>query len=101
MKKIILLSMGVAIGFILAHGQSYQSAFTGLSGPYLGQTLPGNTPQVFAPGIISTGKNECQIVVSPDGKELYFSVLETRNNNLTVNCYGTKEVNGFWFQMLI
>ena len=47
---------------------------TGLKGPYLGQTPPGNTPEVFAPGIVSTSGNfEFSIAFSPDGKEIYFT----------------------------
>jgi hypothetical protein len=49
-------------------------AATGLTGPYLGQQTPGNTPQVFAPGIVSTrGGHEFSITFSPDGHQLYFN----------------------------
>jgi Tol biopolymer transport system component len=43
-------------------------------GDYLGQPVPGKIPEVFAPGLISTGLNEFNAVFSPDGKEFYFSV---------------------------
>ena len=47
---------------------------TKLKGPYLGQTPPGLTPIVFAPGIVSTAGNfEFSIAFSPDGKEIYFT----------------------------
>ena len=47
---------------------------TGLIGPYLGQQTPGITPQVFAPGIVSTrGGHEFSLAFSPDGRELYFN----------------------------
>ncbi len=46
----------------------------GLQGPYLGQEPPGETPKVFAPGIVSTaGQNEFCASFSPDGKEFYFN----------------------------
>lgn len=49
-------------------------ASTGLQGPYLGQATPGATPQVFAPGIVSTrGGHEFSCTFSPDGKEFYFN----------------------------
>lgn len=35
-----------------------QDDFPVLSGPYLGQKLPGMTPEVFAPGIISTSDHD-------------------------------------------
>ena len=39
---------------------------------YLDQTLPGITPEVFAPGIVSTANSEGSLVVTLDGKEIYF-----------------------------
>jgi len=47
--------------------------FPNLKGPYLGQTPPGKTPEVFASGIVSTGKDEINAVFCPDGKTFYFS----------------------------
>ncbi|UCH62367.1 MAG: PD40 domain-containing protein [Fidelibacterota bacterium] len=44
-----------------------------LQGPYLGQKAPGNTPQVFAPGIVSTDAHEFSCSFTPDGKEFYFT----------------------------
>ena len=43
-----------------------------LEGPYLGQKTPGLTPEVFAPGIISTKGWEYGVVFAPDMKEVYF-----------------------------
>ncbi|MBO3697257.1 PD40 domain-containing protein [Roseivirga sp. E12] len=43
-----------------------------LEGPYLGQKPPGLTPEVFAPGIISTKGWEMSGVFTPDMKEFYF-----------------------------
>jgi len=49
-------------------------AFPELRGPYLGQKLPGMEPEVFAPGIVSTGLATRDVAMTPDGEELYFSV---------------------------
>jgi hypothetical protein len=47
--------------------------FPKLTGPYLGQKLPGSTPEKFAPGIVSTDASEHGApVFSPDGNELYW-----------------------------
>jgi tetratricopeptide repeat protein/WD40 repeat protein len=47
---------------------------TELNGPYLGQSLPGTEPELFAPGLASIcGRVEYNPVFTPDGKELYFS----------------------------
>jgi len=50
--------------------------FPRLSGPYLGQEAPGRKPRIFAPGIVSTGLNERDIVISPNGNEIYFGVMD-------------------------
>jgi glyoxylase-like metal-dependent hydrolase (beta-lactamase superfamily II) len=47
---------------------------TGLVGPFLGQEPPGNLPEVFAPGIVSSADGfEFSITFSPDGREIYFT----------------------------
>ncbi|MFC1725270.1 TolB family protein [candidate division KSB1 bacterium] len=46
--------------------------FPVLKGKYLGQKPPGMTPNIFAPGIISTGYHDGSITFSPDGTELFY-----------------------------
>ncbi|MBU1011084.1 MAG: hypothetical protein KKD74_13195 [Bacteroidetes bacterium] len=42
---------------------------------YFGQTLPGNTPVLFAPGIVSQpNRNEAVITFSPDGATVFFYI---------------------------
>lgn len=48
-------------------------ASLGVQGPYLGQEPPGDTPKVFAPGVVSTHQHEYTISFTPDGREIYFS----------------------------
>ena len=48
--------------------------FSRLEGPYLGQTPPGTTPQVFAPDAVSTSAHELNSVFTPDGREFYFTI---------------------------
>ena len=43
-----------------------------LKGPYLGQVPPGLTPEVFAPGIVSTDGWEYGVVFAPGMQEMYF-----------------------------
>lgn len=45
-----------------------------LTGPYLGQAPPGETPRLFAPGIVSTGMEELNVVFFPGGREIIWSV---------------------------
>jgi len=56
-------------------GQISPQEFPILKGPYLGQKPPGITPEIFAPGIVSTGIREGIITFTPDGKECYWSIL--------------------------
>ena len=68
MKKHLI----IAATIFLIYGCSHQSDFE-----YFGQTPPGNTPELFAPGIISLDdRNESMITFSPDGKECYFTEHE-------------------------
>ena len=46
-----------------------------VTGPWLGQTPPGDQPEIFAPGIVSTGMYERDMAAMPDGRELYFTVV--------------------------
>jgi len=64
------------------------------SGPYLGQAQPGEVAQIFAPGIISNGLPVRDISAMPDGKEIYFSVVDHQMPLVTI-CY-TKLVDGKW-----
>lgn len=47
--------------------------FPALAGPYLGQKPPGMTPEIFAPGIVSTAEFEFAGSFSADGKEYFFT----------------------------
>jgi len=44
---------------------------------YLGQTLPSDIPEIFAPGIVSTPYGERDFTMMPDGNEIYFSLQGT------------------------
>ncbi len=64
-----------------------------LSGPYLGQTPPDLSPQLFAPGFISlSSSNEYSASFSPDGTEFYF----TRQFSNYQNIYETHLADGTW-----
>ena len=65
--------------------------FPEITGEYLEQTPPGNTPVIFAPGIISTEKNECSLAAYPGGNELYYLILQTNNNVVTTSIFETKK----------
>lgn len=50
-------------------------AFPELAGPWLGQTPPGDEPEIFAPGLVSTGMYVRDIAFTPEGEELFYTVM--------------------------
>lgn len=70
-----------------------ERVFPNLTGPYLGQTPPGMTPEIFAPGIISTDAFEFSISFSPDGKMLVFTRKHGKLGNRLIYM---KEKDGVW-----
>lgn len=65
----ILVAVLLPIGILLAGAGSDSQKL------YLNQKPPGTVPELFAPGIVSTGLYERDVAVSPDGKEIIFGVL--------------------------
>ena len=72
-NKLTVPTIMLLMGNVLL-AQNSSTGFPELRGPYLGQKPPGMIPELFAPGIVCTGITERDMVVSPDGKEIYFSV---------------------------
>ncbi|MFN3851436.1 MAG: hypothetical protein ACK4NY_18510 [Spirosomataceae bacterium] len=56
---------------------------------------PPIVPQLLLPNFISTGLNERDLTISPDGKELYFTVVSPQNA-MSAICYSTKTSSGDW-----
>lgn len=84
-KQIFIISL-LLLAAVCINAQEIE--FPKLKGPYLGQKPPGITPELFAPGIISTKRSEFCITFSKDGRECYFQ----RNREILV----TKARNGSW-----
>lgn len=65
-----------------------------ISGKYLGQTLPGDEPELFAPGFINRGLYTRDIALMPSGDELYFTISF---GNFTYSAIMvTREIDGEW-----
>jgi Tol biopolymer transport system component len=66
-------------------------------GAYFGLKLPGETPEVFAPGIISTpGRSIGHLAMSPDATECYFTVFDGVYAHTRI--FFTRYENGAWTQ---
>jgi len=72
MKKLILIGCWLLAAATSIYAR--QTDFPKLTGPYLGQKPPGMTPELFAPGIVTTDLNEHgSPTFSPDLSEVYWS----------------------------
>lgn len=71
-----LLALVLAVGALSCGVQPSEEAAlpAAPAGDWLGQQPPGMTPELFAPGIVSTGADELNAVFSPDGAEFLFTV---------------------------
>jgi hypothetical protein len=94
-RKIYFIVFVVLFMLIVCHTQEAQkgeSGFHRLTGPYLGQRPPGMTPEIFAPGIISTEHSERIAAFTPDGKEFFYVLWGTPHGVIL----HLREVNGHW-----
>ncbi len=74
-----------------------QSNFPVLKDPYLGQKPPGMTPEIFAPGIVSSIEFvDFKGSFSPDGNEYYFYRLSSPSDELIPTIFFTEVKNGVW-----
>lgn len=83
MKKLLLtLSVMVLSGWMASGNPIPPDSL------YLGQTPPGNTPQLFAPGIVSVpGRTEYGISISPAGDEMLFALGNWPNKRTMILKY--------------
>ena len=89
-RQIVITVLPFIVMFITLCAQKDDTSV--LKGPYLGQEPPGMTPEVFAPGIISTGFDELFGSFTPDGKEFYYILGGEPIWTILV----LKEKNGVW-----
>ncbi|MFA6951415.1 MAG: hypothetical protein WCQ70_12090 [Lentimicrobiaceae bacterium] len=65
-----------------------------IKGNYFGQTPPGDTAKLFAPGVISSGLNDRDFAITPDGNEIFF--CREAGNFTYTTIFHTQRVNGIW-----
>lgn len=76
MKKHCAIGVTVlAFSLLISFAGAQENDNPVLKGPYLGQEPPGDTPVVFAPGVVSTGKEHSAAMFTPGGKEIWFGRL--------------------------
>ena len=89
-RSVLFTCLAAAIG--ACGPQQNADDFPVLTGAYLGQTPPGDSAELFAPGIVTTGMYTRDVAMTPDGNEIYFGVLV---GGLAV-ILETKLENGRW-----
>jgi hypothetical protein len=76
-----------------------QKSDSPLTGPYLGQKTPGKTPEVFAPGIVSTEHRDFSGFFSPDMNEFYFTRMNNETEKWTLIVY--KNEDNQWNESIV
>lgn len=90
----VIRRAAAVLGILGLSATLFASEFPRLSGPYLGQTPPGDEPEVFAPGVVNTPLNTRDMAISPDGKEIYFCVHI--GPYVMSKIMVTREIDGIW-----
>ncbi len=76
-----------------------QDAFPILEGPYLGQDPPGLSPEVFAPGIVTTADWGDAGTFSPDMNEFYVSRWRVVDDKLERQAVTFRRINNQWHKV--
>lgn len=92
-KTLLFLSLLTIFSSVFSQNNTEPISFE-LKGAYMGQKLPGLSPELFAPNIISNGLANRDVAISPDGKEMYFTMHTARFQYAIIVC--SKLVNGSW-----
>jgi WD40 repeat protein len=98
-KSLIILIIGLSVFSC----NQLKKNIVPLEDQYFGLKPPGLIPEVFAPGIVSdsTWAEHCQVAISPDGDEIYWSAwtgaykTEDGSKN-TEQIFYSKYENGIW-----
>ncbi len=87
MKNIKIKKLFISLTLLIVlNGASAQSI------DLMSQSQISNKPEIFAPGVISTGMYERDIAITPNGDEIYYSLFQGDWNTIMV----AKRINGIW-----
>jgi Tol biopolymer transport system component len=94
LQRTTLVALLCASPFLAADAQRAPVGRVPLAAAYLGQTPPGETPELFAPGVLSANRFLGPLAFSPDGTECFFTVDDA--GYTTQSLYVSRYVNGVW-----
>ena len=94
--------ISMLLTFLAVSGQSHaQDELPVLEGPYLGQKPPGSTPEVFAPGIVSTEEWGDAGGFSLDMNEFYVGRWRWVDNKTERKSVTFKKVDNRWHEIAV
>ena len=90
-----------AVILVVTHAVVFGETSSGLKGDYLGEKPPGESPLLFAPGVVSVeGRYEYGVAFSPDGTELFFTA-EGSGDKLQTGLLVMRRVGDEWTQPVV
>lgn len=100
-KGLITLRIQIGIACLLLtlvmSVDAQQTNVMTLTGPYLGQKPPGDIPEIFAPGIVSTElHDDGSPVFTPNGQEVYFRINGRIDGKARGVIFTMKQIHGYW-----
>ena len=99
MKQKVLVIGFMILLIIIFNNCKRESGFSVSKSHYLGQKPPGMTPEIFAPGIVNTdAQNHSCVAISPDGKEMYWSLFSIISGVRQERIWFSEMKNGTWMQ---
>ncbi len=97
MKSLLVVLMLLASSASFAAPPGDDSRFANQQGAFLGQEPPGNIPQMFAPGLVSTAFSDGVVWFSPSGDRMCFGHYSGPPARLSIWLYSYIE-NGSWVE---
>jgi hypothetical protein len=95
MRTLFLSTVFILLNYFSGYSQESRNNSIRKNDYYLGQNPPGMTPEIFAPGIISTREFEFGGTFSPDCKEYYFTRRPTYDGSEN-RIFKTQLINNNW-----
>ena len=74
MTRVIITLLLIILFIFIFMSCEIKESISLLESEYFGQATPGDDPEIFKPGTVSTGCFERDVTMTPDGKEMYFGV---------------------------
>ncbi|HXV74748.1 MAG TPA: hypothetical protein VD788_00390, partial [Candidatus Polarisedimenticolaceae bacterium] len=94
-REIALVLACAALASCGTGGPAVEPGPVRLTGDWLGQPAPGDRAARFAPGIVSTGMYTRDLSATPDGDEVYFTVMLPAFEFSTI-LFVRRDADGVW-----